>query len=69
MDKDRIEGKGRQIKGKIKDAFGGATDDGSLQAKGKVDKVVGKVQEGFGKVKDEIRASNRQADMKGRDAL
>jgi uncharacterized protein YjbJ (UPF0337 family) len=55
MDKDRIEGAGKQIKGSIKDAAGKLTGDSKLQAEGKADKVEGKVQNTVGGMKDKVR--------------
>lgn len=52
MDKDRIEGAGKQVKGANKDATGKVTGDRKLQAEGKADKLVGKVQNEVGKAKD-----------------
>ena len=57
MDKDRIDGAGKQVKGAIKDAAGKVTGDRKLQAEGKADKVVGKVQSEVGKAKDEVRSA------------
>jgi uncharacterized protein YjbJ (UPF0337 family) len=55
MDKDRIEGIGKQVKGTLKDAAGKLTGDAKLQAEGKADKVEGKVQNTVGGVKDSLR--------------
>jgi uncharacterized protein YjbJ (UPF0337 family) len=55
MDKDRVEGAGRQVKGAVKDAAGKLTGDVKLQAEGKADKAVGKAQSAVGKAKDDIR--------------
>jgi uncharacterized protein YjbJ (UPF0337 family) len=55
MDKDRVEGAGKQIKGSIKDAAGKLTGDSKLQAEGKADKVEGKVQNTVGGMKDKVR--------------
>lgn len=55
MDKDRIAGSAKVVKGKVKDAVGGAVGDSKLQAEGKADKVEGKVQNAVGGVKDAIR--------------
>lgn len=55
MDKDRIEGAGKQMKGAVKDAAGKVIGDRKLQAEGKADKVVGKVQSEVGKAKDAVR--------------
>ncbi|MDP1729907.1 MAG: CsbD family protein [Devosia sp.] len=60
MDKDRIEGAGKQVKGAIKDAAGKITGDRTLQAEGKADKMVGKVQSEVGKAKDAVRDAVRK---------
>jgi uncharacterized protein YjbJ (UPF0337 family) len=60
MDKDRIDGAGKQVKGAIKDAAGKVTGDRKLQAEGKADKAVGKVQGEVGKAKDAVRDAARR---------
>ncbi len=55
MDKDRIEGAGKQAKGAIKDAAGKVTGDTKLQAEGKADKAEGKIQNAVGGLKDKAR--------------
>ena len=60
MDKDRIDGAGKQIKGAVKDAAGKLSGDRRLEAEGKVDKAVGKVQSEVGKVKDDVRHAERR---------
>jgi uncharacterized protein YjbJ (UPF0337 family) len=55
MDKDRIAGSAKEIKGSVKETIGKATGDTKLQADGKADKVEGKVQNTIGGVKDAVR--------------
>jgi uncharacterized protein YjbJ (UPF0337 family) len=55
MDKDRIAGSAKEIKGSVKETLGKATGDTKLQADGKSDKVEGKVQNAIGGVKDAVR--------------
>lgn len=55
INKDQVEGLGKQAKGAVKDAVGGLTGDAGLQAEGKVDKVAGKVQKGFGDAVEESK--------------
>jgi uncharacterized protein YjbJ (UPF0337 family) len=55
MDKDRIVGSAKQIKGSIKEAICEATGDAKLQSDGRADKVEGKVQNAIGGVKDVVR--------------
>ena len=49
--KDEMEGKGKQIKGGIKDKVGEVTDNPDLEAEGEAERAGGKVQEGVGKVR------------------
>ena len=49
-----LEGKGTELKGRVKDAAGGLTGDSSLQGEGKLDQLKGKVQDTFGKAQRDI---------------
>jgi uncharacterized protein YjbJ (UPF0337 family) len=55
MDKDRIVGSAKEIKGSVKETIGKATGDVKLQSDGKADKVKGKVQNALGGAKDAVR--------------
>ncbi|MGA8754829.1 MAG: CsbD family protein [Stellaceae bacterium] len=55
MDKDRIAGAAKEIKGSIKQTIGKVTGDAKLQADGKADKVEGKVQNAVGGLKDALK--------------
>lgn len=55
MDKDRIEGKVDDVKGRVKRQVGEWTGDSELQAEGTMDQAKGKVQNAFGKAKDAVR--------------
>jgi uncharacterized protein YjbJ (UPF0337 family) len=55
MDKDRIAGAVKKIKGSIKENIGKATGDVKLEAEGKADKVEGKVQNAIGGLKDALK--------------
>ncbi len=55
MDKDRVEGMGKQAKGAIKEGAGKLTGDEKLKNEGKADKVAGKVQNTVGGLKDSLR--------------
>ena len=55
MDKDRIAGAARQVKGSIKEAIGKVTGDAKLQAEGATEKVAGKAQGAVGGAKDTVR--------------
>ena len=49
MNKDEINGKAEQIKGKMKQAAGDLTDDERLHDEGVSDEAAGSVQEGLGR--------------------
>jgi uncharacterized protein YjbJ (UPF0337 family) len=55
MDKDRIEGIGKQAKGKAKEVAGKVTGDAKLEGEGKTEKAAGKVQNAWGGFKDAAR--------------
>jgi uncharacterized protein YjbJ (UPF0337 family) len=54
MNRDELEGKGEQLKGKVKQAAGDLTDDEQLHDEGVADEAAGNVQEGFGKGKRKL---------------
>lgn len=49
MNRDELDGKGEQLKGKVKQAAGDLTDDEQLHDEGVADEAAGEVQEGFGR--------------------
>ncbi len=51
---DSLDGKGNDLKGRLKDAAGGLTGDSSLQAEGKMDRLKGKVQDAVGGMKRDL---------------
>ena len=55
MDKDRIAGSAKVVKGKAKSAIGAAIGDAKLNAEGKADQVEGRVQNAVGSAKDKVR--------------
>jgi len=55
MDKDRVVGSAKVVKGKIKEAVGKAVGDTKLESQGKADKIEGKVQNAVGGFKDTLR--------------
>ena len=54
MDKDRVEGAAKNIKGKVKTGAGKALGDEKLKNEGRADQVKGKVQNTVGGIKDKI---------------
>ena len=57
MDKDRVAGSAKKIKGSIKEVVGKAAGDAKLEAEGKADKVEGKVQNAVGGLKDTLKST------------
>lgn len=55
MDKDRIAGSTKIIKGKFKGAVGKAVGDVKLESDGKTDEIRGKVQNAVGGLKDSLK--------------
>jgi uncharacterized protein YjbJ (UPF0337 family) len=52
MDKDRIAGSAKQVKGSVKEAIGKVTGDTKTQAEGAAEKAAGKVQNTVGGATD-----------------
>jgi len=55
MDKDRMEGIGKQVKGTVKEGAGKITGDTKTEAEGLAEKAAGKVQNAVGGAKDAAR--------------
>jgi uncharacterized protein YjbJ (UPF0337 family) len=55
MDKDRVAGAAKEIKGSIKETIGKAVGDSKLQADGKADQIAGKVQTAIGGLTDALK--------------
>ncbi len=49
MNRDELDGKVDQVKGKVKQATGDLTDNDRLHDEGVADEAAGEVQEGFGR--------------------
>jgi uncharacterized protein YjbJ (UPF0337 family) len=54
MNRDELNGKAEQIKGKVKQAAGDLTDDERLHDEGVADEAAGDVQEGFGRARRKV---------------
>jgi uncharacterized protein YjbJ (UPF0337 family) len=54
MNKDQVEGKAKEIKGRIKQGVGDVADDEKLHDEGVADEAEGEVQKGFGNVRDKV---------------
>jgi uncharacterized protein YjbJ (UPF0337 family) len=55
MNKDRIEGSAKQVKGAVKEGAGKVLGDAKLKSEGKMDKVEGKIQNGIGGLRDSLK--------------
>jgi uncharacterized protein YjbJ (UPF0337 family) len=61
MNKDRVEGKAKDIAGRAERQIGEWTGDSESQAKGAAKQVEGKVQNAWGKAKDAVNKSTDRA--------
>ena len=55
VDKERVVGSAKVVKGKLKEAVGKAVGDAKLESEGKADKIEGKIQNAIGGLKDAIK--------------
>jgi uncharacterized protein YjbJ (UPF0337 family) len=55
MDKNRVAGSIKEIRGAAKEAVGKAVGDAKLQNDGKTEKAVGKIQNAVGGLNDAVR--------------
>jgi uncharacterized protein YjbJ (UPF0337 family) len=55
MDKDRIAGTAKKVKGSVKEAIGRVVGDARLQSDGKAEQTAGKIQNAIGGMKDTVR--------------
>ena len=55
MDKDRVVGSAKEVKGAIKQAAGRAIGDAKLEADGRADKIEGRIQNAIGGIKDTLK--------------
>lgn len=60
MDKDRVEGKVKDIAGRAERKVGEWTGDTESEAKGAAKQVEGKVQNAWGKAKDAVKKHTRE---------
>ena len=56
MDKDRVVGSAKQVKGAVKQAVGKAVGDTKLEAEGQADKTKGNLKNAGEKVKDAFKS-------------
>ncbi|MFC6309313.1 CsbD family protein [Paraburkholderia dipogonis] len=56
MDRNRVEGAAKQVKGSVRETIGKVTGNRTTQAKGAAEKLTGKVQSKVGQFADAVRA-------------
>jgi uncharacterized protein YjbJ (UPF0337 family) len=61
MNKDQVKGRVNEAEGKIKEVAGKLVGNETLEAKGKVQRVLGKAQAKFGDVKQDVKDANKRA--------
>jgi uncharacterized protein YjbJ (UPF0337 family) len=64
MDKDRVEGAAKNIKGKVKTTAGKALGDEKLKNEGRADQIKGKIQNTVGGIKDSIRDADDESEAR-----
>ena len=55
MDKDRVVGSAKELKGAVKQAVGKVLGDAKLESDGKADQIEGKIQNAIGGLKDTLK--------------
>jgi uncharacterized protein YjbJ (UPF0337 family) len=59
IDKDRITGSAKEIKGAVKQTVGKVVGDVKLQSQGKAEKTEGKIQNAIGGLKDALKEARK----------
>ncbi|BAN46462.1 CsbD family protein [Metapseudomonas resinovorans] len=54
MNEDQVKGRGKQVKGQVKEAAGKLIGNKTLENKGKVQDTAGKIQKHYGDLKDDL---------------
>ena len=67
MNKDELDGKVDQLKGRVKQAVGNAAGDQQLHDEGVVDEAAGNVEEGFGKARRKVSEALHEVAHKIKD--
>jgi uncharacterized protein YjbJ (UPF0337 family) len=60
MNKDQVKGVGEQVKGKVNEAVGKATDDPAKELKGDLQQGAGKVQKSYGDAKEDAKDAAKE---------
>jgi len=67
MDDDELKGKARNVKGRVKEAFGAITGDKETEAKGAVERIGGAAQEKIGEAKRRLHKEENVEDDEDED--
>lgn len=59
MNKDQVKGRIKEAEGAVKEVAGSIVGNKTLEAKGKLKKLVGKVQAGYGDFKEDQKKTNK----------
>ena len=59
LNKDEMEGKGKQVKGKVKEGVGKVIGNRDLENEGEIEQQEGEVREGFGKARRRLAKLSR----------
>jgi uncharacterized protein YjbJ (UPF0337 family) len=60
LNKDELKGKGKRIKGTVKEAVGKVTRNRDLEQEGQTEREEGEVKEGFGKARRKLGEAGRR---------
>lgn len=60
MDRNRLEGNWKQVKGQVKETWGDLTDDDLDVVEGQRDQLIGKIQERYGIAREEAARQVRE---------
>jgi len=69
MNRDRIEGNWKQVKGRIREQWGKLTDDHLNVIDGRRDRLLGQIQETYGIAKDEAEQQLQSWEKRNAQAL
>lgn len=61
MDKNRIQGSIKEVKGAAKETIGKVVGDAKLEAEGKTERAAGKIQNAIGGLSDSVREAVKKA--------
>jgi uncharacterized protein YjbJ (UPF0337 family) len=55
MNKDQVNGRAEELKGKVKEATGKVVGNDRLKTEGKADQLTGKIKAGYGDAKEKVK--------------